>query len=119
MHKAKQLKLNLEAVFESIKTLLSKIHSLGIVHGDYRLNNIIARQSSQNPSIITDFKVIDFEFSGKVNEKYPVIFDKSPIIAWHRGFSSNSKREYDHDNCFIEVIKSDLGVNNNNIKRNR
>jgi tRNA A-37 threonylcarbamoyl transferase component Bud32 len=63
-------KINRERLLESIKGILSRLRELEIVHGYFRSNNIMAKRSADDPTILEDFMLVDFEFSGKVNESY-------------------------------------------------
>jgi tRNA A-37 threonylcarbamoyl transferase component Bud32 len=53
--------------------MLGKLEELQLVHGDFRSSNILAKRSATNPAVLEDFKLVDFELSGKVNENYPFL----------------------------------------------
>jgi hypothetical protein len=99
-------KINQERLLESIKGILSRLKELEIVHGDFRSNNIMAKRSADDPSVLEDFMLIDFEFSGKVDEPYPCLATKNPDIV---GFNSYSLRKHEHDNyMFMQMIDNEF-----------
>jgi hypothetical protein len=102
-------KINQERLLESIKGILSRLKELEIVHGDFRSNNIMAKRSADDPTVLEDFMLVDFEFSGKVNESYSCLATKNPDITWPVGFNSYNLRKHEHDNhMFMQMIETEF-----------
>jgi hypothetical protein len=96
--------INRNGIISSVKDILVKLQELGIVHGDFRASNILARRSKSDPSVLEDFKLIDFEFSGKVNEPYPFLALRNRDIKWHDGVNSYSPRQFEHDQYLFDYM---------------
>ena len=124
-----------ELLDKSLENVLAKLKELGIVHGDFRSCNILVKKpqlhvqaqiqdvtqnetqvqvqaQAQTPNqtkkpkiILEDFKLIDFEFSGKAGQPYPVLSMKNPSINWHDGFNSYMPRKHDHDQHMFNIMK--------------
>ena len=99
--------LSRESIISSLKGILGKLEELGIVHGDFRSSNIIAKRSEEDPSVLEDFKLIDFELSGKVDELYPFVALKNPEINWNIGVNSYAPRKFEHDQHLLNVMIQD------------
>ena len=89
--------LDRDKIYESLGEILVKIKNLRIVHGDFRSANILAKRSVDDPSLLEDFKLIDFELSGEVDEPYPFLALRNQRISWPMGFHSYMPRKFDHD----------------------
>jgi hypothetical protein len=71
----------------------------------------MAKRSADDPSVLEDFMLVDFEFSGKVDEPYPCLATKNPDITWPVGFNSYSLRKHEHDNdnyMFMQMIDNEF-----------
>ena len=97
-------KINHQSLYNSLVHILSKLKELNIVHGDFRSNNILAKRSENNDSVLEDFKLVDFEFSGIVGQPYPFLAMRNPTIAWPEGFNSYQPRMFDHDEHMLNKI---------------
>ena len=97
--------LNRSQIFDSLKDILEKLKTLGIVHGDFRSVNILAKKSGSDPSILEDFKLIDFEWSGKLNEPYPFLALKSREINWPNGVNSYMPKKFEHDLFMLDLMR--------------
>ena len=73
--------LDRDKIYESLGEILVKIKNLRIVHGDFRSANILAKRSVDDPSLLEDFKLIDFELSGEVDEPYPFLALRNERIS--------------------------------------
>ena len=89
--------LNRSQIFDSLKDILEKLKNLGIVHGDFRSVNILEKKSGSDPSILEDFKLIDFEWGGKLHEPDPFLDLRSREINWPNGVNSYMPRKFEHD----------------------
>ena len=98
--------LNCQNLYGSLKAILGQLRGLELVHGDFRSTNILARRSQSDPSILEDFKLIDFEFSGKVNEPYPFLALKNYKITWPEDFNSYMPRVFKHDEFMLDQMKN-------------
>jgi hypothetical protein len=92
-------------IYKSLQGLTEKFKEFNIVHGDFRSCNIIVKRSLNNPSVIEDFKLIDFEFSGNVDTPYPFMSLLNQEISWPKGFNSYMPRKLEHDQFMLEKIK--------------
>ena len=102
-------KINHQSLYNSLAEILSKLKELNIVHGDFRSNNILAKRSGNDASVLEDFKLIDFEFSGIVGKPYPFLAMRNPKISWPDGFNSYQPRMFGHDEHMLEkIIKFDF-----------
>lgn len=54
---------------------MDKLHVLDYVHSDVRIENIVFPENAEA-------KLIDFDLAGKVDEKYPLRYNKS-VEFWH------------------------------------
>jgi serine/threonine protein kinase len=72
-NKNKEIKLDCKTIIRSLEEMLGKLAELQLVYGDFRSSNILAKRSATNPAVLEDFKLVDFELSGKVNENYPFL----------------------------------------------
>ena len=100
-HLHSQCKPNLQNLKQSLEQILQTLEELKIVHGDFRSANILAKRLEDDPVILVDFKVVDFEFSGKVDEPYPFLAMRNPEITWPDGFSSYKPRKFSHDQFML------------------
>ena len=106
----------------SLEDILRKLEALDIVHGDYRSCNILVKRSQiqahvQNTSqqqeeqkeipkiVLEDFKLISFEFSGKVGTPYPFLAMKNDTINWPPGYKSYWPRKFDHDKFMLDQME--------------
>jgi serine/threonine protein kinase len=96
--------LDQDCLRASLTEILGKLQDLGIVHGDFRPINILAKRSEDNPAILEDFKLIDFELSGKVDTPYPFLALRNKDIIWHPDFNSYVPRKFDHDKFMYNQI---------------
>ena len=99
-------RLNRDHIINSLQNILLKLQSLNLVHGDFRSVNILAKRSENDPSILEDFKLVDFELSGKVNEPYPFLALKSQKIVWPEDFYSYMPRRFEHDQFMLTRIQN-------------
>ena len=99
-----KLEIDRESLNKSLSDILEKFKALGIVHGDFRSGNILAKLSNEDPTLLEDFKMIDFEFSGKVGEPYPFLAMRNNTINWPDGFNSYMPRQFDHDKFMLDQI---------------
>ena len=68
-------------------------------------------------SILESFKLVDFEYSGKVDERYPFLGMKNPDIAWPSDFISYAPRKFEHDEYMLkQIVISDWKKNIEEIK---
>jgi hypothetical protein len=93
-------------IYNSLRGIITKIQEFNIVHGDFRSCNILAKRSLNNPSILEDFKLIDFELSGNVGTPYPALALINHSITWPTDFCSFMPRKFDHDLFMLEMIKN-------------
>lgn len=92
-------------VYKSLQGIIEKLQEFGLVHGDFRSCNILAKRSSNNPKILEDFKLLDFELSGKVNTTYPNMAFRNESISWPEDYFSYNPRKFEHDLFMLEKIK--------------
>ena len=100
------IRLNRNHIINSLQDILLKLQSLNLVHGDFRSVNILAKRSENDPSILEDFKLVDFEFSGKLGEPYPFLALKSQKINWPEDFHSYMPRKFEHDQFMLNQIQN-------------
>ena len=103
LNERKKLKLPVKPLYDSLKLFLAEIHKQGIVHGDFRSNNILLKNyNDKNENF--EFKMIDFEFTGKIDSLYPCLALKNVNINWPDGFSSYSPRSFKHDEFMLKEM---------------
>ena len=102
------IRRNRDHIINSLQNILLKLQSLNLVHGDFRSVNILAKRSENDPSILEDFKLVDFELSGKVNEPYPFLALKSRRITWPDDFESYMPRRFEHDQFMLNQIQREI-----------
>ena len=110
----KELNLPQAPIYDSLKLFLEKIHNQGIVHGDFRSNNVLV-QLNNNTNNTNDtnsdegfeFKLIDFEFTGKVDSLYPCLALKNLNITWPSDFASYLPRKFEHDVFMLEKMMNE------------
>lgn len=108
-HLHDNISLNGSHLFDSLKNILVTLRNLNLVHGDFRSSNILAKRSDSDPSILIEFKLIDFDFSGTMNEPYPFLAMKSKDLKWPEGFNSFMPRTFDHDSFMLnEMYKNEI-----------
>ena len=107
----KESKSSLNPLKNALKLLLDEMKSKGIVHGDFRSNNIIIKykkgkdqDKGRDEYEISDFKLIDFEYSGKESSCYPCLSLKNQEINWPQGFNSYWPRSFEHDKFMLEEM---------------
>ena len=107
--------LDCQSLKQSLEGLLSTLKGLGIVHGDFRSMNVLAKISATNGgSQLENLKLVDFEYSGRVNEPYPVLAMKNPEIKWPEGFGSYEPRQFEHDQFMLnQMIRNEFPRNFN------
>ena len=108
--------INRDDLLLKLQSILTKLKAsdLCIVHGDFRSGNIFAKISDNDPSILDDFKLIDFEFSGKENVPYPCLGTRNPEINWPSSFNSYMPRLFEHDQIMLEQMNiNELKLKNN------
>lgn len=80
--------------------ILNELHQKYIVHGDIRRSNILF-------SIDSCAYFIDFDLSGKENERYPECYNHIGIIERHPKAQAHNKRKKEHDiHSLYHVINS-------------
>ena len=55
---------------------------------------------------VFEFKLIDFEYSGIIGQKYPCLAMRNPEIEWHPRFASSEPRDPIHDVFLFTKMKS-------------
>ena len=78
----------------------------GVTQNETQVQVQTPNQTKKPTIILEDFKLIDFEFSGKEGHPYPVLSMKNPAIEWHSGFNSYMPREHAHDLHMFNMMKS-------------
>lgn len=84
--------------FKPILEALDKLHVLDYVHSDVRIENIVFPENAEA-------KLIDFDLAGKVDEKYPLGYNKS-VEFRHSEAQPDYPRKISHDRySIINIIK--------------
>lgn len=85
-------------VREHCRTALQLLHAEDYVHGDFRPCNILVLPN------VSQVRIIDFEWSGKVGEaKYP-LFMNHVDIAWPDGAKDGQHISKAHDTHFMDLL---------------
>ena len=93
---------------KSLEDILAKLHGLDIVHGDFRSCNILAIRSD---AVLVDFKIIDFEMSGKEGDPYCFLALRNRNVNWHEEVTSYAPKMYAHDvHLLAEISKKELSI---------
>jgi predicted Ser/Thr protein kinase len=109
--KNKEIKLDCKTITRSLEEMLGKLEELQLVHGDFRSSNILAKRSATNPAVLEDFKLVDFELSGKVNENYPFLALRNREVDWHKDVNSYTPRQFSHDrHLFMDMCAKELEI---------
>ncbi|CAJ0629132.1 13247_t:CDS:1 [Entrophospora sp. SA101] len=90
---SKVKKEDLKEIKNSIKLAVGILHDKNFVHGDFRLNNILAKKVEDRWVI----KIIDFEWAGPEGKiRYPYV-TMNPKIKWHNEVKPGNLIRKSHD----------------------
>ncbi|CAJ0643234.1 11509_t:CDS:2 [Entrophospora sp. SA101] len=90
---SKVKKEDLKEIKNSIKVAVGLLHDKNFVHGDFQLNNILAKKVEDRWVI----KIIDFEWAGPEEKiRYPYV-TMNPKIKWHNEVKPGNLIRKSHD----------------------
>ncbi|KAG6894623.1 hypothetical protein C0992_005366 [Termitomyces sp. T32_za158] len=87
-----------EGQFNRVKEAIDLLHSHGIVFGDLRILNVLAKGE--------DVVLIDFDWCGKGGEaRYPVGINMAPELCWPPGVGPGRVMMMEHDLHLLESLR--------------
>ncbi|KAL5523338.1 hypothetical protein ACEPAF_1605 [Sanghuangporus sanghuang] len=90
--------------YEDFKRALELLHQQGIVHGDYRMANLLVKDGRGY--------VVDFDWCGKHSEaRYPPTLNDFDIV-WADGVARGSLMMKEHDCHLFSKLLEEVGVEN-------
>ncbi|KAL5480146.1 hypothetical protein ACEPAI_1416 [Sanghuangporus weigelae] len=88
---------------KDFKRALELLHQQGIVHGDYRMPNLLVKDGRGY--------VVDFDWCGKHSEaRYPPTLNDFDNIAWADGVARGSLMMKEHDCHLFSKLLEEVGV---------
>ncbi|MDO9014574.1 MAG: hypothetical protein Q7U84_07340 [Polynucleobacter sp.] len=88
----------LPSALERMKEALEVLHSADLVHGDFRVSNVMCNRAAE-------VRIIDFDWCGEENKDcYPPLMN--PSIPWPQGAASLAPLNKQHDLEFLDSFRA-------------